>query len=361
MRDVRRYPLIDVRDAEKVKARFGALPTTHGVPLIGPPPKPADSMSPDADLIAHERWYQAWKDLRRKGIGASEVATVNGVPGAYGSPFALWWQKKTGLEVAQGNDDIMAMGTRLEEVIGQVWQERNPDALLVRPGAGLFQHPNVPWLMATPDFLAVYPVADDPWPSVAPVECKAYDGGKGWGTPGTDEVPPHILVQILMQIDVLGAERGYCARMQGKRITLYTIEAYPTNDEGRRRAMIHHWMSQAAAFVASLAADVPPPIDGSSATEATLAAQHSNIVADERAMVSGDLAFRYRAALADVRDAKARLLQRKNLLREAMGEAEYATDPDGIVIAQRRHYKRAGYTVAPAEIDGVWPVGEPPS
>lgn len=354
---VTRHALIRPEDVATVKKRFGSMPTTSAVPLLGPPPVEGDSDSPDSLLRAHDRWHQQWIALRRTGIGASEVATVNGIPGAYGSPFALWWDKRAGLRVESGNEDIMVMGTRLEAIIGETWQERNPDALLVRPGAGLYRHPSLSWLMATPDFIAVYMTPGDPWPTIAPVECKAYEGGKGWGEPGTDQVPLHIKVQVLMQIDVLGATRGYVARMQGKRITLYTIDAYP-GDEGVTRALIHKWQQAAHAFVASLQPgnDVPPQIDGSDATSKVLAERYADLHEDERAMVSADMAFRYTTSLREVADATERLERVKNEMREAMQKAAYATDPDGRLIAQRRRYKRRAFTVAAGEVDGIWPV-----
>ncbi len=353
-------PLISQNDSAAVTKRFGSMPVTHAVGLIGPPPTPADMLATDGHIGDHANWLRAWKALRRQGIGASEVATVAGVRGAYGSPFALWWQKKTGMEIEQGNTDVMVMGTRLETLIGEEWQTRNPEAMLVRPGAGLFAHPAMPWLMATPDFLAVYKVEGDPWPHVAPVECKAYEGGKGWGKPGTDEVPEHIRCQVLMQCDVLGVDRGHVARMQAKRITLYTIDAYPRDDNGLRRAQVHHWQTCAAHFVESLKGNDPPTIDGSDATEAVLAAQNADIHEDERATVSNDLAMRYRLALDQVSEANARLALRKNLLRAAMGKAEYAVDGDGNLVAQRRRYKRGTFTIPAGEVDGLWPAGDKP-
>lgn len=354
------YGMIRPQDHDRIMQRFGALPSTPREPGIGilqPPPATADAQSGLTLLQTHEAWHAKWIALRRKGIGSSEVATINGVRGAYGSPFALWWDKKAGLRVEQSNEDIMVMGTRLEEVIGEVWQARNPDAMLVRPGAGLYMHPTIPWLVSTPDFLAVRMVDGDPWPQIEPVECKAYDGGKGWGTPGTDQVPEHIKVQVIMQCETLGADRGHVARMQAKRVTLYTIEAFPREDNGIRRALVHHWITRAAQFFDSLNGNVPPSLDGSTATEETLAALHDNIEADAKAMVSADTAARYAQALHDVAAAKERLLLIKNVMRQAMGNAEFATDPDGNVIAQRRHYKRAAYTVPVGEVDGIWPVG----
>lgn len=353
------HPLIRPADVAKVKAMFGALPHAQAVPLLGPPPEPADGDSAEATLRAHETWYQHWMSIRRTGIGASEVATVNGIPGAYGSPFALWWDKKAGLRVESGNEDVMVMGTRLEVIIGEDWQAKHPEALLVRPAAGLYRHPALEWLFATPDFLAVYRVEGDPWPTIEPVECKAYEGGKGWGEPGTDQVPLHVKIQVLMQIDVLGATRGHVARMQGKRVTFYTIDAYPRDDEGMLRALIHRWQMTAWKFVETLkpGQDMPPLIDGSEATSNVLAERYADLQPDERAMVSADMAFRYGLALRDAADATERLNRVKNEMREAMRLAEYATDPNGRIIAQRRRYKRRTYTVAATEIDGIWPVG----
>lgn len=363
--------LISPQDAPRVMDRFGVLPESPAIPILAPPPQTVDAIATAAELDAHATWLRQWKTLRHSGLGASEVPTVVGCQGAYGSPFALWWQKCQGLDFEHesfGDEEVMAMGTRLESVIGQVWQERNPDALLVRPGAGLYRDANLPWRMATPDFLAVSSGrcstpdhcaehGDCVGPVVEPVECKAYDGGKGWGVPGTDQVPEHIGCQLLMQCEVLGAMRGHVVRMRGKKVTSYTIERYPQGDEGFRRARLEFWEKQCERFVQSLSTGEPPPLDGSEATERVLAIQFSDIIEGDEAQVPGDLADRYREALLKVAHAQAYLGKQKNLLRAAMRTAEFAVDPVGQRVAQRRSYKRMAYTVPAKVIDGLWPAG----
>lgn len=323
-------------DAAKCRKRFGRVPTSRALQLL-----PAKASGAE------------WRAARRVRLGASELPTVLGVPGAYGSPFALWWAKVSGWE--DPGTEEMAMGLRLEPVIGQVWQEQNPGAMLFRPGAALFGHPDLPWLCCTPDFLAVgegwepycgaVPCTCGQCLRAEPVECKAYDGGTGWGAPGTDEVPPHIKVQVRVQCAVLGAARGHVVRMQGKRVRTYTIPAVELTAEER---------AAGEAFVRSLAAEEPPALDGTKATETALGRLYADVDEESMVEVPLSLAIEYRLAQAAVRASAERAQRATNRLRSAMGNVAKAA-VDGEVVATRRIYKNHGYTVAPYIVDAIFP------
>ena len=53
-------------------------------------------------------------------------------------------------------------------------------------------------------------------------------------------------------------------------------------------------------------------------------------------------------------------IQVANEIRARMGTHEYAVDPDGYRVAQRRVYKRRGYEVAPAMVDSINPTPRNP-
>lgn len=360
--------LIGMRDRQRVLDRFGTLPTSPAVPMLPPPPPAVQApLATVQELATHAAWRQEWEALRRKGIGASELPAIAGIPGAYGSPFAYWWDKKSGgiEEFDPTSDEILIMGTRLESVIGEVWQERNPDALLVRPGAGLYADPGYQWLMCTPDFLAVrayhpevgakvYPPGAEVMPVVEPVECKAYDGGTGWGEPGTDQVPPHILCQVLVQCEVLGALRGHVARMSGKKVTLYTVERHP--EDGRHQKALAGWLRAGQEFMDSLKGDTPPPIDAAEDTGRMLGFLH-DMDEGQKAVVSRIVAGKFRRAQAALREAEAEMSLARNMMRAAMGTAQFAYDPDGQKVADRRVYKRREFIVGATVIDAIYPSG----
>jgi predicted phage-related endonuclease len=342
-------PMLNVlrgRDAAKARERFGVVPKSEALQLL---PAGTDEL--------------AWQARRREGLGASELPTVLNIEGSYGSPFALWWAKTSGWD-SEGSEQ-MDMGTRLEPVIGEVWQERNPDALLCRPGAALYAHPLHTWLMCTPDFLAVRsaPVAVDVAPTgadggdepvtrfdvvVEPVECKAYDGGTGWGTPGTDQVPPHIALQVAVQCFILGARRGHVVRMKGKKITTYTLDQtvpFPAA-----------YLGAGAEFVRSMRDGQPPALDGTDATERALARIYADMDPEAEAVFPLYDVLEFKLAAEALAAAKARYALIKNKVRSGLGDAKTGVGPDGPFI-ERRIYKRPGYEVPPCVIDALYPKG----
>jgi predicted phage-related endonuclease len=339
-------------DAATIRRKFGSLPSTHARPVL-----PANATRAE------------WLAARREGIGASELAAVLGVPGAYGSPFSTWWSKVGDWEVTEQTPEML-MGVRLEPLIGETWQEQNPSTVLCRPAAALFASHDVPWMLCTPDFLAVtrdsvrchYPLECEHTnpalacfiPVIEPVECKAYDGGTGWGTPGTDEVPPHIDVQITAQCIVLGARRGHVVRLRNKRVTTYTIEM--TMD---RLLEADIWIERGWAFMDSIRRNQPPPIDGHDATEATLTTMYEEFDPDGVAYFAASAVHEYQAALDDVRKAKDHLRVVKNHIRHDLGVAKAKTGagPDGDPFIERRRYPRKPYTVPEGTVDALYPIG----
>ena len=334
------HPALNVADSHACVARFGYAPRVAGVPLL----------PPDASEAA-------WLAARRPLVTASEVASVLGVEGAHGSPFSLWWQKQPdwpGVPVTPN----MHIGRKLEAVIGELWEEAHPEAALYRPGAALWAHPVERWLGATPDYLSVWPTIEDGHgdadederPSgvrVEPVECKSDEGGKGWGEPGTDQVPRHHLCQVLTQCIVLGVPRGRVMRLSGKRTAEYIVHVDSHPD------LVADIVTKGRAFWAALESGVTPDIDESEATARTLVDLYPAYIEGTSEFIPDELAKAYQDAKAAVKDAKALEAYAANRIRDILGraDAQYAVTEDGRRIAARSHYKRRGYTVPPAEID----------
>jgi putative phage-type endonuclease len=289
---------------------------------------------------------EQWLEARQAGIGASEMASVLGVPGAYRSLFALWWAKTGGWNEADSFE--MKVGRKLEPVIGELFAEERPDLLVCRPDGRLWRHWQHTWMLATPDFLAATEMG-----MVEPVECKSDEGGYGWGQPGTDEVPDHHRVQLLQQCYVFGAARGHLVRLAGKRLTRYTVE--------REDVWVPEaWVKAGESFLTSLELGTPPDPDGSESTLDTLKRLHPAVdppdeEGNEPIAFIDDGLLRELASAKDAMDeAENRYRTAEAQVRDHLGGAKYAaSNATGLVVATRVLYKRSGYEVAPGMVDQI--------
>ena len=321
-------------DAKRAVARFGRSPRTAAIPLL----------PPDAG-------EDVWLEARRRGpdgyrVGASELAAVLGLS-PHSSPFSLYWAKQPDWE-REPTGRRQRYGHAVEAGIAGLFAEDRPELLVVRPGAALWGHPVEQWLCCTPDFLAIaaYPYPDEPDvlapPVIEPVECKSDKGGRGWGKPGTDQVPAHHRVQLLVQCEILGAPRGWLVREE---------HAYRVEYDDAARAEMAEWLAEGRAFVAGLEAGVPPDIDGHEATSATLTQLHPAVDEDTEEFLPAALAAEFEDALDALAAAEARAAEVKNRVRDRMGRAQYAVDPDGRRVAHRVVYKRRAYEVPAGIVD----------
>jgi predicted phage-related endonuclease len=330
---------LSIADRKKAKARWGRVPRTAARPVL-------KRGATESEWLAARR-----RDGGRWRIGASELAAVAGCS-PHTSAFSLWWAKQDTWVHPEANT-AMVVGHKLEDVIGGLWAETHPEMLLFRPGSALYGHPDPvhDWLVCTPDFLAVRDVREietgaGPLLVIEPVECKSDEGGKGWGKPGTDEVPEHHRIQVYVQCEVLGAKRGHLMRLAGKRPAAYVL---PYDREAR--AFMADLLAQGAAFIQSLADDIPPDLDGHKATTEALQTIHGAYVEGKTVTLPGALIAEFQLAHDQLDTAKAELDESKNRIRQALADAQLGTDAAGSKVVKRNIYKRRGYEVGPAMVD----------
>jgi len=342
-------------DVRKVKARWAAVPR-----------------SPARALLKRGAPESEWLDARRSDgaggwrIGASELAGVIGLS-PHTSEFSLWWAKQDTWSQPQANT-AMVVGHKLEDVIGGLWADSHPDAMLCRPGSALYGHYDHEWLVCTPDFLAVRNLVDecthgadchvhpnanaqhnfdnDPQLVIEPVECKSDEGGKGWGTPGTDEVPEHHRVQVYVQCAILGAKRGHLMRLAGKRPAAYVL---PFDDAAQTK--LRFWLDHGAWFIRSLIDNQPPDIDGHAATTATLQQLHAAYVDGKTTTLPLADILEFQHWHDEAASAKLALEEAKNKIRAALGDAQIGVDAAGAYVVRRNIYKKRGYEVGPQQVD----------
>lgn len=153
---------------------------------------------------------EEWLSLRRKNINSTEVAALFGCS-PYTTAFELWHRKKDDTEVAFEMNDRVKWGMRLEKSIAEGvaeengWQVRKIEEYMfddglrlgasfdfevtTQEGAGALEVKNVDSLIAKQNWL----VNDD----------------------GTVEAPPHIEIQVQVQLAVSGLPFAYIAALVG--------------------------------------------------------------------------------------------------------------------------------------------------
>jgi putative phage-type endonuclease len=311
----------------------GDLPTV-AIPLLPP--------------VRSKRDRARWLAERHRYICASDVAAILGVPGAYKSAFALWWQKTQGWASDEQAEE-QEWGHRLEDAVARKFAENHPELKVRKPPASLWASDKHDWMACTPDRLATHAgyLSD-----LRPVELKTDQNQRRWG----EEPPDLYRVQLLWQCAVLqglpyldgdtwcgGPYRGHLAALVGKRYHEYDLEFAPGE--------IADTIDAVRPFHESLLAGVPPEVDGHASTTEALELLYADYDPDEVAVVDAALAVRYVERRTRAAVAKAELREVENELRAAMGRAGTAIAPSGRTIARRSVFKRMGYSVAPAEVD----------
>lgn len=261
-----------------------------------------------------------WLELRRAGIGASDVASILELS-PYGSPFSVWADKVKGAEKDQ--TEAMRFGKKLEVIIEDEFQEQT--GLYIGARELLIHHPIHTWAMATIDGLAFESVYDywdgqpiNPDDVLANVEFKT-DGGFGrW-----ELVPDHYQIQVQWQMFVEGLDQTMIATLHGgRRFELYEIEADPIVQQ--------KMLDMVAAFREKhlLDPEAPPPdVDAHPATSRALADVFGETTEDEIELSHGmyaDLKL-YAATKSQIKGLEAEAERLKNRLAVSMQAATVGT------------------------------------
>lgn len=295
---------------------------------------------------------EEWLAARRRGVTASEIATVLGIS-PFDSAFNLYWKKRGDIG-EDYDDDRLALGRALEPYTASRFQKANPDLYLTAP-AGLWASMERPWQLATPDGLITENcgpgcfLEDHEHLPVAVWEGKSSGTYEEWGEDGTGEIPAYIRAQVLWQMDVIGVGTAYvsCLFLSTQQIRTYEVEYDVVDVDLMRKHGFAFWERVQAGDV--------PELDAHAATAAALKALHPDVDPAETVTIPAGVADYYRSAKAMAKAAENDVTLAENRLRAAMGDAKYAIGPDGQKVATRSVYDRRGYTVAPARIDRLNP------
>ena len=263
----------------------------------------------------HESNTPEWHDLRRTGIGGSDVAPILGLS-PWTSPYTFW-AKKTG-QIADNiaDSDAMEWGRRLEGVILQKFADNHPE-FHVRTGFGTYANRGRPWQLANPDGVFEWddPIrkGDDTFNSVQRgiVEVKTAAYEDDW----KDGVPAYYRSQVLWYLQTFGYSRAFVVVLfAGRRYREFEILA----DDWEMETNLIEVTKFKEQFID--AAEVPPFTAPFTSTYETVRTQNPNI--EDLEVELHELGDAYLAALDAYQATESFLNQMRSEVLSLMGTAK---------------------------------------
>lgn len=241
------------------------------------------------------------REARRTSIGSSDIAAIMGLHPNL-SPADVWAEKVFETE-DRASEDWFETGDALEPGICE-W---------VAKQLGLTVKLSPPTKTRKPHFHANL---DGILSDGSIVEAKT-GNGVGWGEPGTDEVPVHVLAQVQWQMYVTGAKHAYIgaalASDYGIRMRMYQSARDDEVIKGMRKYAIDWWRTHVLEH--SRPGDAPVKLE---------LLKRVRREPGTRVHIQPFLIDAWVQAQEELKEARAHEKRTKEILLEAMGDAEGA-------------------------------------
>lgn len=276
------------------------------------------------NTIIRPKSREEWLEVRKSGIGSSEVATIVGL-NPWETPYQLW-RRKVGIDPPKEENFAMKAGHYLEDAVSRFWADETGRKVIKRSaGDWIIRDNKHPFLQVSPDrtyWLGESRANDDK----GILECKTTQM-----CIDADDLPKHWFCQVQYQLGVAGYTQGSLAWLCSARDFGYTdITLVPD---------FYEWLTDEVArfWTDNIQGDKEP--DAVSVSDVLLKYnRHTNGKSIE---VSDDV-FQAYLQLKDVRKELAELDERKESLEAkiklAFTDAEALTH-DGQTIATWRSPK----------------------
>lgn len=242
--------------------------------------------------------HQEWLRERTKGIGGSDASVVLGL-NKYKTPFELWLEKTGQVNVEESGGEAAYFGTLLEDLVAKEFEKRTGKN--VRRNNFILHHPEHDFIIANIDRKVVG--------EKALLECKtasAYLADEWEG----NEIPAQYLVQVQHYMGVTGYEKAYVAVLiGGQRFIWKEVERDDELIDMIFKAEIDFWNNH-------VLANVPPPLDGSSAAEQYLKERYKETDPDKVV----NLAFDYKEKLEHYFEIKDEIKRLQEMIKKVENE-----------------------------------------
>jgi putative phage-type endonuclease len=156
-------------------------------------------------------------EFRKSGIGGSDASAVLNI-NPWRTGFDVYLEKIGETEPVPVSEPML-WGSLLESIVAAEYSRRS-NRMVVVP-SGPLRHPEYPWMIGHIDRL----IFDQP---DRIVEIKCSSNSRGWGEPGTDEVPAHYLCQCHHYLALTNAAICDLAVLfNGNNFAVYHVERDP--------------------------------------------------------------------------------------------------------------------------------------
>ncbi len=255
-------------------------------------------MSKQYEFVKAPQRSPEWLELRRQGLGASDMAAVMGVS-PYKTPYQLW-AEKTGATPPQKVGAAAQRGVILEDAVGRYYEEER--GVKLRKSNGIIRLKQHPRIMASLDRTIV----GEP-KGIVEIKTSASPRWSMW------PVPPEVVIQTHVQMGILGVE--WCdvvALLGGLVFKIERVQFDP--------ALWAEIQRSAMAFLEAVDTNTPPKLEALDAQAYALATPQAS---DDFAQATSDLERVY-AQLREVNTELHFVEEKKGaleiILKEAIGE-----------------------------------------
>lgn len=158
-----------------------------------------------SNTIIRPKERAEWLELRKTGIGSSEVATIVGL-NPWETPYQLW-RRKLGIDAPKEEKFAMRAGHYLEDAVSRFWADETGREIIKRSaGDWIIRDNDRPFLQVSPDrtYWSTGEKRNDDNKGI--LECKTTQL-----TIDADDLPKHWFCQVQYQLGVARLEHGSLA------------------------------------------------------------------------------------------------------------------------------------------------------
>jgi putative phage-type endonuclease len=280
----------------------------------------------DAKFIARfENNSPEWLELRSRGIGGSDVATISGL-NKWESAATLWYKKSGLIDSVKEDNGAMEWGRRLEAPILEKFIEDNPQ-LEVYTDCGTWVNKDREYQIVNPDGL--FKDENGDW---GIIEIKTARFADDWAA----GVPVYYLTQVQYYLNAFGFKRAFVAVLiSGSDYRVFEVQASPLQQSVD--------LENVERFIASVESKTKPDWDGSDSTYETVRKLHPQIEDDE--IEIGELADVYALTKLAADEAANALQLVKTQILDMMGNSKKATSRGKWVFSRQAKGQGVPYLV----------------
>ena len=157
-----------------------------------------------SNTVIRPKSREEWLEVRKNGIGSSEVATIVGL-NPWETPYQLW-RRKLGIDPPAQENFAMRAGHYLEDAVSQFWHdETGREVIKASAGDWIIRDDKRPYMQVSPD-RTYWLDGSHTKDNKGILECKTTQKSID-----ADNIPKHWFCQVTYQLGVAGYKQGSLA------------------------------------------------------------------------------------------------------------------------------------------------------